>query len=148
MKRIVITLVVLFAIMSCMAGDLDNKKSKEIAKPINITKAEFVKKVYDYVSSPDEMKYLGDKPAIVDFYADWCGPCRKLAPVLADLAKEYGDKIVIYKVNTDNEKELAKFFGITSLPTLLFIPMEGKATMAKGAMPKAELKKEIDKLLK
>ena len=104
-------------------------------------------KVADYETNPTEWKYLGDKPALIDFYASWCGPCKALAPVLEELAAEYGDQIHIYKINTEEEQELAAAFGIRSIPTLLFIPMEGKPQMAQGALPKAMLKKAIDEVM-
>lgn len=97
--------------------------------------------------NPKEWKYEGDKPAIVDFYADWCGPCKMVAPILDELAKEYDGQIVIYKVDTEKEQELAGAFGIRSIPSILFIPMEGKPEMAQGAMPKASFKKAIDEFL-
>lgn len=114
---------------------------------IELTKSEFLKKVVDYESNPKEWKYLGDKPAIVDFYASWCGPCKMVAPILEELAKEYKDDIVIYKVNTENEQELAGAFGIRSIPTILFIPMKGDPQVIMGAMPKTELKAMIEKYL-
>ncbi|MFR9503231.1 MAG: thioredoxin [Rikenellaceae bacterium] len=123
-----------------------SKKEKEMTT-IHLTKAEFLEKVYNYEANPNELKYEGDKPALVDFYASWCGPCKALAPVLEELAAEYEGQIYIYKINTEEEQELAQVFSIRSIPTLLFIPMEGKPTMAQGAMPKAELKKNIDQLL-
>ena len=114
---------------------------------IELTKADFLKKVADFETNPDEWKYLGDKPAIVDFYASWCGPCKMVAPILEELAAEYGDRIIIYKVNTEKEQELAGAFGIRSIPSLLFIPMEGQPQMAVGAMSKADFKKAIDEVL-
>lgn len=114
---------------------------------IELTKSEFLKKVADYESNPKEWKYLGDKPAIVDFYASWCGPCKMVAPILEELAKEYKDDIVIYKVNTENEKELAGAFGIRSIPTILFIPMKGDPQVIMGAMPKPELRNIIENFL-
>ncbi len=101
----------------------------------------------NYETNPTEWKYLGDKPALIDFYASWCGPCKALAPVLEELAAEYGDSIYIYKVNTEEEQELAAAFGIRSIPTLLFIPTSGKPQIAQGALPKASLKEAIDKVL-
>lgn len=123
-------------------------KEKPTTKVVYITKADFLKKVYDFEKNPDEWKYLGSQPAIVDFYADWCGPCRQLSPVLDELAKEYSGKLTIYKVNVDNERGLATFFGIRSIPTLLFIPMKGKPQRSLGALSKTELKGIIKDVLK
>lgn len=125
----------------------NNEKTRTTMKTIHLTKADFLKKVVDYESNPSEWKYLGDKPALIDFYATWCGPCKALAPVLEELAAEYGDQIYIYKIDTDQEQELAAAFGIRSIPTLLFVPMEGKPQMAQGAMPKPSLKEAIDNIL-
>ena len=116
-------------------------------KTIALTKADFLTKVANYETNPTEWKYLGDKPALIDFYASWCGPCKALAPVLEELAAEYGDSIYIYKVNTEEEQELAAAFGIRSIPTLLFIPTSGKPQIAQGALPKASLKEAIDQVL-
>lgn len=121
---------------------------KPTTRVVHITKADFLKKVYDFEKNPDEWKYLGSQPAIVDFYADWCGPCRQLSPVLDELAKEYSGKLTIYKVNVDNERGLATFFGIRSIPTLLFIPMKGKPQRSLGALSKTELKGLIKDVLK
>ena len=111
---------------------------KPTIKVVHITKADFLKKVYDFEKNPDEWKYLGSQPAIVDFYA----------PVLDELAKEYSGKLTIYKVNVDNERGLATFFGIRSIPTLLFIPMKGKPQRSLGALSKTELKGIIKDVLK
>lgn len=116
-------------------------------KTIHLTKEEFLNKVANYEASPDKWKYLGDKPAIIDFYANWCGPCKMIAPVLEELAQEYNDKIYIYKVDTEKEQDLAAAFGIRSIPSILFVPMEGDPQMAMGALPKASFKDAIDKVL-
>lgn len=116
-------------------------------KTIHLTKAEFLSKVANYETNPSEWKYLGDKPALIDFYASWCGPCKMIAPILDELAAEYGDSIYIYKIDTEKEEELAAAFGIRSIPTLLFVPMEGSPQMAQGALPKHALKEAIDKVL-
>ncbi|MBP1618756.1 MAG: thioredoxin [Bacteroidetes bacterium] len=135
-------------VMSCSGKEpqTPNKTVKNM-KAIHLTKAEFLTKVANYETNPKEWKYLGDKPALIDFYADWCGPCKALAPVLEDLAAEYEGQVYIYKINTENEQELAALFGIRSIPSLLFVPMDGQPQMAVGALPKADLKKGIDSIL-
>ncbi len=122
-------------------------KTTTVMKPIHLTKAEFLKKVVDYEGNPTEWKYLGEKPAIIDFYASWCGPCKRVAPILDELAAEYGDKIDIYKIDTEQEQELAAAFGIRSIPTLLFVPMEGKPQMVQGAIGKADFENIIQEVL-
>lgn len=116
-------------------------------KTIELTKADFLTKVVDYEKNTSQWKYLGNKPAIVDFYAPWCGPCKMVAPILEELAAEYDGQIVIYKVNTMTEEQLAADFGIRSIPTLLFIPLNEKPQMAQGAMDKADFKRIIDSVL-
>jgi len=99
-----------------------------------LTKTEFLKKVANYEASPNKWVYKGDRPCIVDFYATWCGPCKMVAPILEELAEEYAGKIDIYKVDTEKEEGLAASFGIRSIPSLLFCPMNGQPQMAKGAI--------------
>jgi thioredoxin len=113
---------------------------------IHLTTQEFKEKVFDY-SGKQDWDYQGELPAIVDFYADWCGPCRMVAPVLEELAKEYDGKLVIYKINTDIEQELAFVFNIQSIPTMLFIDANGQAMMQPGAYPKHVFKKVIEEKL-
>ncbi len=116
-------------------------------KTINLTRAEFLKRVSNYEANPEKWEYIGDKPCIIDFYAEWCGPCKMLSPVLEELAAEYADDIYIYKVNTEVEQQLSAEFGIRSIPTMLFCPMGEAPQMAAGALPKNDLKKAIDELL-
>ena len=116
-------------------------------KTIKLNKADFLSKVANYETSPSTWKYVGDKPALIDFYADWCAPCRAIAPVLEELAAEYDGKIYIYKVDTQSEEEISALFGIRSIPSLLFIPMDEMPQMAQGALPKHEFKKAIDDIL-
>jgi thioredoxin len=123
------------------------KSDKKMAKTIHLTKAEFLQKVANYEANPDKWVYLGDKPCIIDFYADWCGPCKMVAPILEELAQEYDGQIYIYKVDTEAEMELASDFGIRSIPTLLFCPMGEAPQMAQGALPKDAFKQAINEVL-
>ncbi len=115
--------------------------------PEELTKATFLEKVYDFENNK-EWKYEGKVPAIIDFWAEWCAPCRMVAPVLEELSKEYDGKIEVFKVNTEHEQELAAAFGIQSIPSLLFIPVDGQPQMAAGALPKDAFVKIIDEVLK
>lgn len=112
----------------------------------HLTKETFLKKVFDYENNK-EWNFSGELPAIIDFYADWCGPCKMVAPVLEGLSKEYAGKVNIYKVDTEREQELASVFGIRSIPSILFIPKEGKPQMAMGAMPKEAFVEAINTVL-
>lgn len=111
-----------------------------------LTKETFLTKVFDYEKNQD-WKFSGELPAIIDFWAPWCGPCRMVGPVLEELSEEYKGKVNIYKVNTDEEQELGSVFGIRSIPSILFVPLEGQPKMAVGALPKESIKQTIDKEL-
>lgn len=145
MKKVFLALLTMVAIISC--GNSQTVSTKGTSTPIELTKADFLTKVANFETSPNDWKYLGDKPAIIDFYASWCGPCKTLAPILEELAAEYGDQIVIYKINTDKEPETAQAFGISALPTLLFVPKNGTPQMTQGAMNKSDLKEAINNVL-
>ena len=132
-------------------------REKEMAKsevypdkenaPMHLTKAKFLAKVANFQTNPTDWKYLGDIPCIIDFYASWCGPCRLVAPILDDLAKDYNGQIYVYKVNIDAEEEIAGAYGIQSIPTIFFCPMNGAPQVTKGAMSKESFKKTIAGLL-
>lgn len=111
-----------------------------------MTTKDFKEKVFNYETEQD-WKYLGELPAIIDFYADWCGPCKMVAPILEELSTEYEGKLVIYKVNTDVEQELSTVFGIQSIPTILFIDADGEPMMQPGALPKHVFRKLIEEKL-
>lgn len=113
---------------------------------IQMDRAMFIDKVCDYTQS-QEWAYKGDKPAIIDLYADWCGPCRRMAPVMKELAKEYAGRIAIYKVNVDKEQELAALFGATSIPLFVLIPKQGVPQLVKGAADKEVFVKAIEDFL-
>ncbi len=112
----------------------------------HLTKQTFMEKVFNYEKNK-EWKFEGKLPCLIDFYADWCGPCKIVAPILEELDEEYKGKINIYKVNTEQEQELASAFGIRSIPSLLFCPIDGQPQMAMGALPKESMKKTIDDFL-
>ena len=142
MKKILASLVLLFAVITTYA-----QNQPEETAVIQMNKQMFLDKVFDYTSGATEWNYKGEKPAVIDFYATWCGPCRSIAPVMKDLAKEYGDSIVIYKVDTDREKELSGAMGIQSLPTIVFIPKSGQPQVIIGAADKATFRRAIDEVL-
>jgi len=133
------------------------RREKEIAKAeiyhdkpmgtIHLTKAEFLKKVSNFETNPTSWKYLGDKPCIIDFYATWCGPCKMIAPILEDLAKEYNGQIYIYKVNIDAERDIANANGVHKIPTLFFCTMNGNPQVVLGDMPKESFQKAINEVL-
>ena len=112
----------------------------------HLTNETFKEKIFNYEVNKD-WKFLGTTPAIIDFYADWCGPCKVVAPILEELKEEYGDKLDIFKVNTEEQRELSSVFGIQSIPSLLFIPREGQPQMAMGALPKETFKQAISEVL-
>ena len=130
----------------CAQTGINNSANKE-GEIILLTKKDFLEKVYNYEKNKDRFVYEGNLPCIVDFYADWCGPCRTVDPILKDLAKEYKGKIIIYKVNVDTEKALASAFGIQSIPTYFFIPANGDPQASKGAMPRESFLKVIKEIL-
>lgn len=145
MKRI-INLTLLFSLVAMLAcGSTSNKQPAtakavkpvtEGGKTIQLDKQGFIKRVYDYEKSPAKWVYAGDKPCVIDFYADWCGPCKVIAPYLEEIAGKYSDKLYVYKVNVDDQKELAAAFGIQSIPAVLFCPLQGKPMMMTGSRPK------------
>lgn len=143
MKHFIFSLFAAFAILTaCGSPKPENKKgdfastsvsnTDDVKSSVKLTKDIFIQKVWNYQQSPNEWKYLGNKPAIIDFYADWCGPCRIASPILEQIGADYAGKIVVYKVNTDQERELAQVFGISGIPSFLYIPASGKPVMMSG----------------
>ncbi|MFO7731973.1 MAG: thioredoxin [Spirochaetia bacterium] len=111
--------------------------------PEHLTKETFLEKVFDF-ENKKEWEFQGDLPAVIDFYADWCGPCKMVAPIVEELSEEYEGKVNFYKIDTEDQQELAAAFGIQSIPSILFIPLEGKPQMAAGALPKETFKQVLD----
>lgn len=166
MKKVILSITaVSFLLFSCTSGSasslensadsptaVETKTTNGSGETIKLTKQDFIEKVMNYEKNQTEWVYEGDKPALIDFYADWCGPCKIAAPILEELAKEYEGKIHIYKVDTQKEGELASVFGIQSIPAFLFVPQKGKPTMSNGIAQTPEATKEmfrqmIDELL-
>ena len=123
------------------------EKTVALGKVNVLTASDFKKKIMDYESHPDEWVFAGSRPAIIDFYATWCGPCKMMAPMVESLAGKYAGKIDFYKVDIDQEPELASVFGIRSIPTFLFIPMKGNPTIQMGAMQKEDFEEIIGKMM-
>ena len=143
MKNLFVTLL----IITFASVQLVKAQDEEKVKPEHLTVQTFKDKIYNYEKNPEQWVFEGDKPAIVDFYADWCKPCKLIAPIMEELAEEYKGQIVIYKVNTEEQRELSRVFGIRSIPSVLFIPNEGKPQMTQGALPKETFKQVIDEFL-
>jgi len=141
MKHLVAIVLVMIFTGSIIAQEI------ETVKPEHLTVATFKEKVFDYEKNPDNWTFEGDLPCIVDFYADWCKPCKLIAPIMEELATEYEGKINVYKINTEQQRELSSVFGIRSIPAVLFIPMEGQPQMSTGALPKESFKQAIDEFL-
>ncbi|MBN1339540.1 MAG: thioredoxin [Bacteroidales bacterium] len=116
-------------------------------KPEHLTVETFKEKVFNYEKNNEEWVFEGKRPCVIDFYADWCKPCKLIAPIMEELAQEYAGKVDIYKVNTDQQKELSALFGIRSIPSVLFCPMEGRPQMSTGALAKQTFKDVIDEFL-
>ena len=167
MKRLVFAVfIATFGLMACSSSDGKQNEGQELtkseneevktkenqAKPIQLTKQKFINDIMDYETNSKEWKYKGELPGLVDFYADWCRPCKITSPIIDELAMEYAGRINFYKVNVDKERELAAVFGVQSIPTFLFMPMEGMPTSSAGIAPtpeqtKAMFKQQIEELL-
>ena len=133
--------ILLTAFTACAQDKKDESEVKQL------TYREFLKKVWNFENNPNTFIYKGKLPAVIDFYADWCGPCRRVAPIMEKLAEEYDGQLVVYKINVDQEKDLAEAFQVKSIPMVLFIPLEGKPMMQVGAMQEAEYKKVVEEQL-
>jgi thioredoxin 1 len=160
MKKLVfIVAIAVFSLQSCNAGQSENKSneksatsalvetvsqsSDEITGSVKLTKEKFLKEVWDYETNPKEWVFKGEKPVLIDFYADWCGPCKIASPILDEVAKEYADKIIVYKVDTEVEKELAGIFQIRGIPAFFYIPLEGNPIPTSGIARSKEQTKQM-----
>lgn len=144
MKKTNVLLAGLILLMGLSSLGLNAQDDK--VKPEHLTSETFKQKVFDWEKNTDWV-YEGDVPCIVDFYADWCKPCKLIAPIMDELADEYKGKLKIYKVNTDKQRELSMVFGVKSIPAVLFVPMEGKPQMSTGALPKQTFEQVINEFL-
>jgi thioredoxin len=138
-------IVILLSLLIIFSGFVVQAQTEK--KPELLTKDTFLKKVWDFIENPKEFKYLGDKPCMIDFYADWCGPCRRIAPFMDDLSQSYAKDIYVYKINIDQQKELAALFKATNIPLVIFIPMKGQPASAMGAQPKDIYEKYVREIL-
>ena len=128
-------------------GNKTMQNSESEAEPEYLTYETFLEKVWNFEKNPQEWVYEGDVPCVIDFYADWCRPCKMVAPIMEDLAKKYDGKVKMYKINTDKERKLAQVFQIRSIPSVLFAPKEGRPMMQVGAMQKDQYIKVIEENL-
>jgi thioredoxin len=146
LKFIFILAAMLFAAKSVSAAQPDEKPDT-VPDVVVLNKADFLNRVWNYEKNPDKWVYEGSLPCIIDFYADWCGPCRRVSPILKELAKEYRGKITVYKIDVDKERELASVFQVKSIPAYLFIPLEGEPQTGIGALPRDYFVKAINDFL-
>ena len=140
------TVLIVMAIIAVSIG-ASAQETKEESKVIHLTYKEFLKKVWNFENNPNTFIYKGSVPAVVDFYADWCGPCRRVAPIMEKMAEEYDGRLLVYKINVDQEKELAAAFQVRSIPMVLFIPLEGQPMMQVGAMPEEGYRQIVEEQL-
>ena len=141
-KAILIALVMM---VTAMTANAQEKKTESKVK--HLTYNEFLKKVWDFEKNPTTFEYKGKLPAVIDFYADWCGPCRRVAPIMEKMAEDYEGRLLVYKVNVDQEKGLAAVFQAKSIPMVLFIPVKGNPMMQVGALPEAEYRETVEEHL-
>ena len=157
MKKIFITILSLFLFVSCGDSKKENNKTEKVQDVENVAEEEslvknldyktFVKKVWDIETYPDSFAYKSKLPCMIDFYADWCGPCKRVAPIMEDIAQEYDGKIIVYKVNVDKEQKLPLVFKVKNIPTVFFLPTEGQPLSQVGALSKEEYISIINKHL-
>lgn len=156
MRKYLFIFISALMLTSCGNGTADKDRKNEkgedtaekvvSAKPSALDEVAFRQKVFDY-ENEKEFKFLGDKPCVIDFYADWCAPCRRLSPILEEIAKEYDGKLNVYKINTDHNQNVSAYFNVTSIPAVLLCPMKGQPQMIVGLYPKQEYVNAIHKVL-
>ena len=142
MKRSNILFIILLMLLTTSCTNAKSNKDPE-GEVVMLNKADFLEKVFNYEKQSAEWLYEGEKPCIIDFYADWCGPCKIIEPFIKELAAQYKDEVVFYRIDVDEESELAAAFGISNIPLLLFVPMEGPPKVSLGAIPKATLEEQL-----
>ena len=147
MKKIIISLILIFSVIPMYISAHSIEKEQTKGKPIQFDKEQFMKYIYDYEKNPQQWTYKGKLPCLIDFYADWCAPCRKLHPILAKIAEEYKGKLIVYKVDTEAQRDLSAYFGIQSIPTLVFVPVNGAPQAAMGLMPQEDIEKVIKEVI-
>jgi len=133
--------------MMLLTFTCSNTQSKGDGEVVVLKKVDFLTKVFNYEKQSEEWVYEGEKPCVIDFYADWCGPCKLVAPIMKELADKYKDEVIFYKIDVDVEKELAAVFGVSSIPTILFVPIKGMPMKAVGALPKETMVEQIKLIL-
>ncbi|MDR3251111.1 MAG: thioredoxin [Tannerella sp.] len=143
LKEVLLIAAVLFSANYASAQTEDSNSGEVVV----LNKEHFLQKVYNYEKNSNKWLYEGSVPCIIDFYADWCGPCKMVAPILKELAMEYKGKIIVYKINVDENRELATLFGVRSIPTFLFVPAKGDPQSAKGSLPRESFVSAIDNFL-
>ena len=157
MKKTFIAILSLFMLVSCSNSKKENKKTEKVQDVESVVEEEslvkdldyktFVKKVWDIETYPDSFAYKSKLPCMIDFYADWCGPCKRVAPIMEEIAQQYEDKIIVYKVNVDKEQKLPLIFKVKNIPTVFFLPTEGQPLSQVGALSKEEYISIINKHL-
>lgn len=143
-KPVLLAAAILLAAMTACGRRRSGAENENTMNATELNDAEFRQKIYDYEKNPQGWKYEGERPALIDFYATWCGPCKMMAPVMENIAAEYEGRVDVYKVDVDKEQRLAALFGVRSIPTFIFIPLEGEPRHASGAMDISQMRKIVD----